>query len=85
MYNHVGCDSLIHVLDLIIPTDTMVITEQLTPVTCYNVGDGKFTLSVTGGNAPYTFTLSTGEEVQSVGAGQEVTFENLIPGLIRLP
>jgi len=80
VYNHVGCDSLIHVLDLIIPTDTMVITEQLTPVTCYNVGDGKFTLSVTGGNAPYTFTLSTGEEVQSVGAGQEVTFENLIPG-----
>ena len=80
VYNHVGCDSLIHVLDLIIPTDTLVITEYLTPVTCYNVGDGKFALSVTGGNAPYTFTLSTGEAVQSVTASQVVTFENLIPG-----
>jgi uncharacterized protein (TIGR02145 family) len=80
VYNHVGCDSLIHVLDLIIPTDTIVITKQLTPVTCYNVGDGIFSLSVTGGNTPYTFALSTGESESSVNASQVVEFRNLIAG-----
>jgi hypothetical protein len=84
VFNVVGCDSLIHVLDLTIPTDTMISQVQITPVSCYNVGDGIMTLAVMGGNAPYNFLLSTGASATTVSSSQAVPFTGLVPGTIQL-
>ncbi|HMQ49130.1 MAG TPA: cohesin domain-containing protein [Saprospiraceae bacterium] len=55
--------------------------------TCWNTEDGVLQISVSGGLAPYTFTINhlvTGENFEVVSSNGTITQENLAPGTIAV-
>ena len=57
------------------PTPVIINSENSTDISCHGAGDGTVTVTATGGNGPYLFTLNPG----SVSNGSGI-FNNLGPG-----
>ena len=60
------------------PAQPLVVTNVMTPVTCYGYSDGGIVISITGGNAPYTFNWGNQNEILLNNPSE--TLSNLIVG-----
>uniref|UniRef100_UPI0013FE29BB SprB repeat-containing protein n=1 Tax=Cellulophaga sp. Z1A5H TaxID=2687291 RepID=UPI0013FE29BB len=64
----------------IIKNAPIAITETLTDVTCFGGTDGAISLAVTGGNAPYRYSIDNGTTYQTTSSN----FPNLIAGTYQV-
>jgi hypothetical protein len=82
IFDHQGFDSVVTVLQLTIPVDTIrPYNYSTTPATCFSDEDGTFTLTVSGGTTPYMIELSSNAAPKAgIAANVPVTFTNLPAG-----
>ncbi|WP_025616278.1 T9SS type B sorting domain-containing protein [Cellulophaga baltica] len=64
----------------IIKNAPIAITETLTDVTCFGGNDGAIALAVTGGNAPYRYSIDNGISYQTISSN----FPNLAAGTYQV-
>ncbi|MCR1023178.1 T9SS type B sorting domain-containing protein [Cellulophaga baltica] len=64
----------------IIKNAPIAITETLTDVTCFGGNDGAIALAVTGGNAPYRYSIDNGTTYQTISSN----FPNLAAGTYQV-
>jgi len=54
--------------------DSIIVSETITPVTCFEGSDGSISVSVTGGTTPYSYLWSTGGTTNTISALESGTY-----------